>query len=119
MLFSSMCCLAGCFLVSFFFFFKQKTAYEILRSDWSSDVCSSDLAGEQMVRFILAENYRQPPDIGPVEADGTCLRCGEPGLEAVLQDQYFVLRCPDCERPTFTYRVTPAQARSHAEADLV
>jgi hypothetical protein len=76
-------------------------------------------AGEQMVRFILAENYRQPPDVGPVEADGTCLRCGEPGLEAVLQDQYFVLRCPDCGRPTFTYRVTPAQARSHAEADLV
>src|SRR6056297_3031976 len=29
--------------VCFFFFFKQKTAYEILRSDWSSDVCSSDL----------------------------------------------------------------------------
>src|SRR6056297_3916435 len=28
-----------------FFFFKQKTAYEILRSDWSSDVCSSDLGG--------------------------------------------------------------------------
>eukprot|EP01045_Picozoa_sp_COSAG04_P062127 COSAG04_NODE_32295_length_252_cov_0.542484_1_plen_36_part_01 len=26
----------------FKFFFKQKTAYEILRSDWSSDVCSSD-----------------------------------------------------------------------------
>ena len=25
-------------------FIKQKTAYEILRSDWSSDVCSSDLA---------------------------------------------------------------------------
>eukprot|EP01047_Picozoa_sp_COSAG01_P084464 COSAG01_NODE_18139_length_1098_cov_0.768769_1_plen_51_part_10 len=25
-----------------FHFFKQKTAYEILRSDWSSDVCSSD-----------------------------------------------------------------------------
>src|SRR5213083_1594428 len=27
----------------FFFFFKQKTAYEITASDWSSDVCSSDL----------------------------------------------------------------------------
>ena len=26
------------------FFFKQKTAYEILTCDWSSDVCSSDLA---------------------------------------------------------------------------
>src|SRR3546814_1792879 len=28
----------------FFFFFKQKTAYEMRISDWSSDVCSSDLA---------------------------------------------------------------------------
>ena len=26
-----------------FFFFKQKTAYEMEESDWSSDVCSSDL----------------------------------------------------------------------------
>src|SRR5216117_4333209 len=26
-----------------FFFFKQKTAYEIRKGDWSSDVCSSDL----------------------------------------------------------------------------
>src|SRR3546814_3587436 len=28
----------------FFFFLKQKTAYEMRISDWSSDVCSSDLA---------------------------------------------------------------------------
>ena len=28
----------------FFFFFKQKTAYEIGTGDWSSDVCSSDLS---------------------------------------------------------------------------
>src|SRR5216117_1634806 len=27
----------------FFFFFKQKTAYDIRKGDWSSDVCSSDL----------------------------------------------------------------------------
>src|SRR3546814_10569215 len=34
-----------CFVVVFdvFFFFKQKTAYEMRISDWSSDVCSSDL----------------------------------------------------------------------------
>src|SRR3546814_9537119 len=31
-------------LVVFVFFFKQKTAYEMRISDWSSDVCSSDLA---------------------------------------------------------------------------
>src|SRR3546814_4135833 len=29
------------------FFFKQKTAYELRISDWSSDVCSSDLDSEQ------------------------------------------------------------------------
>src|SRR3546814_1745571 len=33
------------YVVFFFFFFKQKTAYEMRISDWSSDVCSSDLAG--------------------------------------------------------------------------
>src|SRR3546814_3649431 len=30
-------------IASYFFFFKQKTAYEMRISDWSSDVCSSDL----------------------------------------------------------------------------
>src|SRR3546814_1084344 len=29
--------------MDYFFFFKQKTAYEMRISDWSSDVCSSDL----------------------------------------------------------------------------
>src|SRR3546814_6490587 len=31
------------------FFFKQKTAYEMRISDWSSDVCSSDLAADVAV----------------------------------------------------------------------
>src|SRR3546814_1574136 len=30
-------------MMFYFFFFKQKTAYEMRISDWSSDVCSSDL----------------------------------------------------------------------------
>src|SRR3546814_36885 len=34
-----------CVLAMFFFFCKQKTAYEMRISDWSSDVCSSDLTG--------------------------------------------------------------------------
>src|SRR3546814_2949126 len=38
-----------------FFFFKQKTAYEMRISDWSSDVCSSDLLiGRQHVHFLRA-----------------------------------------------------------------
>ena len=34
---------AGGGVFNLFFFFKQKTAYEIYQCDWSSDVCSSDL----------------------------------------------------------------------------
>src|SRR3546814_18307624 len=33
------------------FFFKQKTAYEMRISDWSSDVCSSDLAAADLIAF--------------------------------------------------------------------
>src|SRR3546814_1567598 len=43
-----------CILSSFvlcFFFFKQKTAYEMRISDWSSDVCSSDLIAETLPHF--------------------------------------------------------------------
>src|SRR3546814_1513967 len=40
-----------------FFFFKQKTAYEMRISDWSSDVCSSDL----LERDRPGQDVRQPP----------------------------------------------------------
>src|SRR3546814_8771309 len=40
------------FRVVVFFFFKRKTAYEMRISDWSSDVCSSDLA-EKMARIPI------------------------------------------------------------------
>src|SRR3546814_2766351 len=39
------------------FFFKQKTAYEMRISDWSSDVCSSDLLGQP------AEGIKETPDV--------------------------------------------------------
>src|SRR3546814_1590842 len=45
-----------CFCV-FFFFFKQKTAYEMRISDWSSDVCSSDLVGAgEPLRILVPGN---------------------------------------------------------------
>ena len=43
----------------FFFFFKQKTAYEMCGRDWSSDVCSSDLNRMNEIlapRGIIIEN---------------------------------------------------------------
>src|SRR3546814_2842435 len=39
----------GCII----FFFKQKTAYEMRISDWSSDVCSSDLPSTELPRVLL------------------------------------------------------------------
>src|SRR3546814_7513877 len=57
-----------------FFFFKQKTAYEMRISDWSSDVCSSDLLGLGQFdksrgpvaqhEAIRGELRAQPVDIG-------------------------------------------------------
>src|SRR3546814_3043491 len=48
-----MCCNCSmCISFTLFFFFKQKTAYEMRISDWSSDVCSSDLRGK-FNRFSL------------------------------------------------------------------
>src|SRR3546814_2353019 len=42
----------------YFFFFKQKTAYEMRISDWSSDVCSSDLLnGIRKVTEELSSEY--------------------------------------------------------------
>src|SRR3546814_6607500 len=44
------CCLCIWCSSLFYFFFKQKTAYEMRISDWSSDVCSSDLRRSPVVR---------------------------------------------------------------------
>src|SRR3546814_8702290 len=42
-----------CLFLVVFFFFKQKTAYEMRISDWSSDVCSSDLHTIRMIGLML------------------------------------------------------------------
>src|SRR3546814_8709519 len=46
----TICCGALC-VSCLFVFFKQKTAYEMRISDWSSDVCSSDLA-QRKAEFV-------------------------------------------------------------------
>src|SRR3546814_4383578 len=47
-------------MLSVFFFFKQKTAYEMRIRDWSSDVCSSDLAARTARDWTRAEVVRDP-----------------------------------------------------------
>ena len=44
-----------------FFFFKQKTAYEMVMSDWSSDVCSSDLFTQSLEHLGM---FGDAPGIG-------------------------------------------------------
>src|SRR3546814_4171976 len=46
------------FLLYIFFFFKQKTAYEMRISDWSSDVCSSDLGARPRLRAVPLPGLR-------------------------------------------------------------
>src|SRR3546814_1433403 len=45
-----MCVGSSSYFILFIFFFKQKTAYEVRISDWSSDVCSSDLSAKAIRR---------------------------------------------------------------------
>jgi len=53
------------FVFLFFFFFKQKTAYEIRSGDWSSDVCSSDLFDRAvaLLRHVGEHRAQQPADV--------------------------------------------------------
>src|SRR3546814_8187941 len=52
----------------FFFFFKQKTAYEMRISDWSSDVCSSDLLGMLNEHgSSVGESNVELPEVTPLD----------------------------------------------------
>src|SRR3546814_3596706 len=58
-----------------FFVFKQKTAYEMRISDWSSDVCSSDLeASRRRVAEVFIQRHRQRLVAPPVAKDRVCPR---------------------------------------------
>src|SRR3546814_9810723 len=70
---SSICLLVVSLVVYFmiFFFFKQKTAYEMRISDWSSDVCSSDLgAANDRVKICEDTDGDGVADKFTVFADG-------------------------------------------------
>src|SRR3546814_7039087 len=101
-----------CLSYIFVFFFKQKTAYEMRISDWSSDVCSSDLfyhadtpthairaydvdktagtlAGGRL--FHQFEHGNGRPDGGAVDAEG-CYRSEEhtSELQSLMRISYAV-----------------------------
>src|SRR3546814_6026609 len=65
-------------MLHFFFFFKQKTAYELRISDWSSDVCSSDLHGPRPPGSSPASKTQPPP--APMKVLGIESSCDETGV---------------------------------------
>src|SRR3546814_3659787 len=69
-----------------FVFFKQKTAYEMRISDWSSDVCSSDLAEDELMVICQIETASGVASIAEIAAvDGVdCLFIGPWDLSADL-----------------------------------
>src|SRR3546814_3299387 len=55
-----------------FFFFKQKTAYELRISDWSSDVCSSDLRMLRTTRLSSTSITRRVRAVGSLSGIRGC-----------------------------------------------
>src|SRR3546814_11773803 len=68
------------------FFFKQKTAYEMRISDWSSDVCSSDLVA------VASDQH----DVCPVRDEGRC--CGKSDAAAAAEDHKRLAPHPEVHR---------------------
>src|SRR3546814_4871964 len=80
------------------FFFKQKTAYEMRISDWSSDVCSSDLPGRQAVAPSL-HGGENGGDAGHA-LSARCVLAGRAGGDHQPQDDLLLRRLlPAVHRP--------------------
>src|SRR3546814_10403520 len=75
------------------FFFKQKTAYEMRISDWSSDVCSSDLPDPELSLARITRPYSQvlgrPVRYIDWEGDQAAIATLAPGDIAVLENTRF------------------------------
>src|SRR3546814_9998554 len=107
-----------------FFFFKQKTAYELRISDWSSDVCSSDLhAGEDgdvvRVRKVIGGWCKSSLHGTPLGLDGLSSRLTQvtgyrKTICRVKAPEYVVRRINGTEAPVMA-RARAARAALVAE----
>src|SRR3546814_2701255 len=79
-----------------FFFFKQKTAYEMRISDWSSDVCSSDLY-EDRARYYADPHFSNVP------------------VEWLISKEYAAERAKLIRPDRLLSPVHPGQAPSHGD----
>src|SRR3546814_6350842 len=77
------------------FLFKQKAAYEIRMSDWSSDVCSSDLASPFDTEHSMTDAYILTSEsVGPGHPDKIADQISDAILDALLaQDRNSRVAC--------------------------
>src|SRR3546814_16967596 len=81
--------MSSSFLFLYFFFFKQKSAYDMRISDWSSDVCSSDLRIRLPDGGIIrigydSQNGRDYPGIGKLMRDRGLLESGQTSMQVIM-----------------------------------
>jgi hypothetical protein len=88
-----------------------------LRKD--DDGYSFTHAGENIVRFILAANYEEPREFGPMPVEGVCPSCGEDDLKARPNHQMLLVECSDCGQPASAFDIPPAQARDRDGEQLI
>src|SRR3546814_919255 len=82
-------------VLCFVFFFKQKTAYEMRISDWSSDVCSSDLNGWNIVISRPWSRTMLPTSSGvPSKARKSVSKISTPSKPAAAMAASFSWRSP-------------------------
>src|SRR3546814_2667172 len=91
----------------YFFFFKQKTAYEMRISDWSSDVCSSDLSlrkGTTLTKEMFLNHLyggMDEPELKIIDVficklrKKLALACGGENYIETVWGRGYVLRVPD------------------------
>src|SRR3546814_3097782 len=95
-----------------YLFFKQKTAYEMRISDWSSDVCSSDLVGAlfgiaQPSHSVTRRSTNQknsiigychtPATFGEIRCLPVAVRAFEPTQDSTVKDRKSVVRERVCK----------------------
>src|SRR3546814_5415632 len=98
------------------FFFKQKTAYEMRISDWSSDVCSSDLGDRPRRRGTdrrsrAAGIHRDMTATGVLERQ-TGAAIGRPVALLAELTHRCPLRCPYCSNPLELAQIGRASCRA-------
>src|SRR3546814_10687152 len=82
-----------------FFFFKQKTAYEMRISDWSSDVCSSDLKGMDKGCLTRAPRFSEQQRLGAWTSITRFERPGASEEDSSLEARRDIFRSGDSPRP--------------------